>query len=259
MGSWLQMTVIRGDTGKVSVGTMKTFTLTQGTVTETLLSTPVTLPLTEPTTAQISLTVQNTDLFTISPIVPMKNFAVVVCSGKCPTAAQISYRLVKNGVSVSQVNNATTVANNFWTHTYNSFGEVSSGDVLEVKLWSTQADSYVDFYGMFMSPSQPEVAKRGTLLKDLSFIVPSSSPFSATMNMSNAGSCILYPSSNTTTSMNVSQGTSFLYICPHLNYGLFRSPQGDASSGPYTQNSASTRNYQKTAYPTTITFREINL
>jgi hypothetical protein len=72
------MTVIRGDTGKVSVGTMKTFTLTQGTVTETLLSTPVTLPLTEPTTAQISLTVQNTDLFTISPIVPMKNFAVVV-------------------------------------------------------------------------------------------------------------------------------------------------------------------------------------
>jgi hypothetical protein len=260
------MTLLLGDTGKSQIGSLKTFTITPPTAKETLLTggSILTLPTTEPGTSQVIYTVQASDLPTISPNVPMKYNAALVCSGKVGAAASvINYRVLKNSVSVAQAAGASALATQFWTHTHWRTFDVQVGDVLEVKYWAAQADVTLDFYGMHIIPSQPDVSKRGTILKDL-YLSTSTDP---TFVVSTLGVATLqyYLSPFTAaggTTNDITPGTAndytFLCICLNPTYGLFRIAGGERNTASTNQGvNATARQVQKQIYPKIISFREV--
>lgn len=255
------MTTLWGDTGKMKDGSLKTFTITPTTPKETFLgASKLTLPTTEPGTAQASFTIEESDLPNISPNVPYKLAVSVVCSGKTgASTTQVNYRVIKNGVTSAQASQNNVPANNFWTHTYFLL-DLQVGDVVEVKLWSNQVDAYIDFYGMVCSPSQPECSKKGTILKDLGFpaVSTNSSPFtSTTLGTINVTSSLVYPATNIAFSDNVATTLNYPAIIPNTSYGLYRLGAGDNSTTNSLQANATNRNMQKSTYPTAITFREV--
>jgi hypothetical protein len=199
----------------------------------------------------------------------MKHFGVVLCSGKAPSGGSISYRVLKNGVSQASGTSAAAV-NQFWTHTYYNFGEVQIGDVLEVRLWANVTDIYMDFNAIWGAPSQPEVTKRGTLLKDLNWtgitnpsgsntFKPETITALSVLNLSNTSTMFWYPLALTAVSYSIALNTSAFYAQPWSNYGLWRTNQGDALSSVYVQNHATNRNYQRFSYPNAFQFREVFL
>jgi len=125
-------------------GSLKTINITYRTPEETLLSTPEILPTSEPETPQITKTLTADD-FPIFDAKPVKVTFVgwLIAAGKYPTAGSLYFRLLKNGVSIWYYS-GTVYAGYFWTlHTF--FFDVKVGDVLAVKLWSNQTDSYWDY------------------------------------------------------------------------------------------------------------------
>jgi hypothetical protein len=136
-----------------AVGSKKLFTITYATPRESLESTPITLPTTEPTDPQITWTVQNSDLpvFSIKPF-SVKYVACVYGAGKFVTAGTLSWRMVKNGASVA-TGTASVAANTFYT--VNAwFLDVLPGDVLGLKLWSSVSDSNWDYKALFCYPTR---------------------------------------------------------------------------------------------------------
>lgn len=253
------MSLLIGDTGKSQIGPLKSFVITPGTGRDTLLGTALTLPTTEPATAQVSFTVQSSDLPTISPSVPMLYNAALYVSGKIGAAASvINYRVLKNGVSVAQAAGASAAATQFWAHSHWRTFDVQIGDVLEVKYWAVQADVTLDFYGLVVFPSQPDVTKRGTLLKDLTLTNILSTPNLSTVTVTNSQSFTLYPFA--ATNINYSNGiTNLTFLATSLNttYGLFRTSL-EVFGASTTQNvNATTRPTQKQLYPSQISFREV--
>jgi hypothetical protein len=136
-----------------SIGSRKIFVITYATPRESLESTPITLPTTEPTDPQITWTVQDSDLpvFSVKPF-SVKYIACVYGAGKFVTAGTLSWRMVKNGVSVA-TGTASVAANTFYT--VNAFFlDVLPGDVLGLKLWSNQTDSNWDYKALFCYPTR---------------------------------------------------------------------------------------------------------
>lgn len=245
------------------LGPLKTFTITSGTARETLLGTPETLPTTEPGTGQFSYTIQQSDLPTISPSVPMKYNAFVVVSGKAgATAAAISYRVLKNGISqaTAQVGTTNGTANQFWCHTHWRTSDVVVGDVIEVKYWSSTSDAYYDFRGLVVAPTQPDCSKRGTVLRDLkwSTVLSSLNPFTTGFTVANAAASAVFPSTTSSVSINVATNTPWGTVLPWTTYGLFKNSQGDNNSTTYVGSSnATARNMQKMLFPTLFSYREV--
>jgi hypothetical protein len=251
------MTVIKN-----KVGTLKTFTITPATPRETLLGSPLTLPTTEPTTAQVSFTIQQSDLPVFTPNITFKNNVSVICSGKAVTAATISYRVLKNGVSVTTAAATATPANNFWCHTYWAAWDAQVGDTIDIKLWSSQADSYVDFYGLICGHTQPDFSKRGNILKDLSFpsYATTTNLFSNTLVVSNGAAIVMLPvSNNSSANFSLASTHVFNVISPYTGGGLYKANVGEGGTSTYVQNNAGQRSYQRVLHPLTLQFREVNL
>jgi hypothetical protein len=164
------MTVLWGDTGKVITGPLKTFTFQTATPREVSLGN-ITLPNAEGTTNQISFTVQQSDLPTITPNpVSMKYAVNIIASGKCVTAANVSFRIFKNGVSLATTN-TTGTANQFWSQNHWRWYDVAVGDVLEVRIWSNQIDTTLDYSGIMIVPTNVVLSKPNTILKDLTYTI----------------------------------------------------------------------------------------
>jgi hypothetical protein len=253
------MSLLLGDTGKAQVSPLKTFTITPGAARETLLGTPLILPTTEPATAQVSFTVQSSDLPTITGNVPMKYNAVLYVSGKIGVAASVvNYRVLKNSVSVAQAAGVSATAAQYWTHTHWRTFDVQVGDVLEVKYWAVQADVNLDFYGLIIFPSQPIPYKQGAILKDLDFSTVINTPnFSTATTIAFTGSYYLFPFANSATSIGVSAAANFPAVIPNSTYGLFRNQYPEITVQTNQSVHATQRQIQKVWYPSTISFREV--
>jgi hypothetical protein len=259
------MTFLLGDTGKSQVGPLKNYVITLATPRETLLGTALTLPTTEPATSQVSFTVQSADLPIISPSVPLKYYGVPNVSGKVgATAAVISYRVLKNGVSIAQASGASATATQFWTHSHYRLFDVQIGDVLEVRYWANQTDVTLDFYGFVVYPSQPDVFKRGTVTKDFTFSNPITVPdfISTTFTTSTTVSYFIHPNTGTAwniTASNASHPVVFSAFSPNPTYGVFRIGSGEGNGLPQTFQgvSATQRQITKQWLPSTFTFREV--
>lgn len=246
------------------VGSKKTFTITPGTVRETLLGTPLTLPTAEPTTGQFSYTIQASDLPTISPIVPMKFNAALYASGKIGAAASaLNFRILKNGVNVFTGPTASAAATNMWGHTHWRTFDVREGDLLEVRYWAAQADVILDFHGLIVYPAQPVVSKQGTKLEGISLSAMSSGPnFAATINTLTTNPIYVYPLDSATTGQFMSFSVAFtLPVFVPMNGGfLFKTTYADATGvNTFQYLHATRRDIQKQWFPQTISFREIRL
>jgi len=127
----------------------KILTFTYPAVQETQI-TPETLPTSEPTDPQIAYTIAQADLVQLSFNVFQRiEVAILNGSGQVVTAATISYRMTKNGVSVKT--GTFTVAANYYYRLGCYFYNVAVGDVLGIKLWSNQADSNWDMKTFWMN------------------------------------------------------------------------------------------------------------
>jgi hypothetical protein len=249
------------------VGSEKKFIITPGTLRETLLATPLTLPTAEPATAQISFTIQETDLPTISPKVPMQYFVNPVVSGKVGAAAStIAYRILKNGANVATITpGASAAATQFWTHNHWRLPDVKVGDVIDIKYWAAQADVTLDFYGLVVYPSQPEVAKRGAILRKLTFSNPITAPnFVTAFTVNNTAGYYLNPTTPPAYNViatNTNHPFEFPTIEFNSTYGLFRHGVGEGNGLPQTAQyaNATTRQQQKNWFPQNISFREIRI
>lgn len=254
------MSLLIGDTGKAQIGLLKSYTITPGTARETLLTggSILTLPTTEPATAQVSFTVQSSDLPTITGNAPMKYNASLVCSGKIGVAASvINYRVLKNSVSVAQAAGASAAATQFWSHSHFRTFDVQVGDVLEVKYWAVQADVTLDFYGLIIYPSQPLVSKDGTILKDLAFGNTTTNPVFATATTVQAFSnYYTFPSSVNNIAFTGNQ--TYAAIGYNANNGAYKTGQADAQAATTNQYvNATQRQIYKQYYPQIISFREV--
>lgn len=250
-----------GDTGKSQIGSLKSFVISPGTARETLLGTALTLPTTEPATAQVSFTIQTSDLPTITGNALMKYNPALYISGKIGAVASvINYRVLKNGVSVAQAAGASATATQFWAHTHWRTFDVQVGDVLDVKYWAAQADVTLDYYGLIVYPSQPEVSKRGTILKDLVLdsVTNGASFITSGVAANNSSNFFILPTTTTAVSVGLNVLTSFPALIPNSSFGLFRNNAADLFGTATTQNiNATTRQIQKQLYPQTISFREV--
>lgn len=134
-------------------GSLRTFMITYATPREELLSTPITLPTTEPTDPQAVFTLQSSDFPTwnIQPY-SVKYIACLYAAGRFTTAGTLYWRMVKNGASVAT---GTASVSASYYYTVNAwFLDVQSGDVLGVKLWSSVSDSNYDYKAIFVYPTR---------------------------------------------------------------------------------------------------------
>lgn len=272
------MTIQWGDTGKIAYGALKTFAFACATPREVALGS-TTLPSAEGVTNQVSFTVQQSDLPTITPNpLSMKYVACVIVSGKVgASATNVSYRIFKNGTSLATTFGAGT-ATQYWSHNHWRWFDVSAGDVLDVRVWSNQTDTTIDYAGLMIYPAAVVFSKPGTILKDVSYTNGSTSTGGSNPNPTGAGvrsvtvvttSGSSFPIQSNTAAGSLSgltspgtmvSGTPVPYSAlVSASTGLFRTANGGDTTATFTQvyNDTTTIRVQKNGIPTTIFFREI--
>jgi hypothetical protein len=252
-----------GDSGKSAVGPLKTINFSYPTPRDLLLGTPTTLPTTEPASAQVGYTVQNSDLTTITPTpISVKWVAGIITAGKCVTSGVISWRALKNGVSIATGSTASITANNFYTETHWRWYDIQVGDLLEVKLWSSVSDSNYDYQALYIYPTQLVNSPINTIMKDVTYmtVIPPSVPSGNGNATNTAGLNILPTSSSNTSAYNISfTGTTNTFpALGQTTHGFFRMNSGDVNLTTYHQVHATLRpQYQKNYVPSSITYREV--
>jgi len=239
---------------------LKTLNITYQTPQETLLSTPETLPTSEPTTPQIGYTVQSSDLPTFSFPPYRKTFvAIVIGAGQVSTAAYIYYRMKKNGVSVA-TGYASVSANYFYTWQC-FFFDVNVGDVLELALWSNQTDS-VWFYKAYQIQITRLIPfNKPRLLMPCNFAALATHPV-LTLGSPSYGTASLYPYHDDKMYAIISAATSFKCLYCGDTYGLFRIYNGDyanVNTAIVGRSSYYYPYYQRNIVPTQIIMRGVKV
>lgn len=256
------MTVLYGDSGKVAYGALKQFTLALPTPRETSVS--ITLPTTEPGTAQIAYTVQDADLASFSGNKSMLTATpyVVACGKIGAAATTLNYRLLVNGASQVQASNASVTAGNFYTYTFLRFINVSPSDLVEVKLWSNQADTTLVYHAFTTLWTRPQPTKAGTILKDVTYGTSTAFPTLATpptpavVVAQQFG--VVSIASNISPQLPNTSAVTITSLIPDVNFGIIRSGYGDQIATVQFQNSATNQcQYFKNNYSSSITFREV--
>jgi len=201
----------------------KTLNITYQTPQETLLATPETLPTTEPATPQIGYTVADADLPAFNMGVYAKNWvASIYGGGKFVTAGTVYWRMKKNGVSVANGNYAINAA--YWYTVSAFFYDVAVGDVLELALWSSVADSNWDYEAYQIQVTRLILMNKPRLLAPCNITALSAQP-ALTLGTPNASTGNLYVQ-HLDLSFQISAATNFDSL-QLKTYGIFRIYAGD--------------------------------
>jgi hypothetical protein len=260
------MPVQQGDTGKVAVGTLKTFNISVAAARETLLGTPVaSLPTANPGTPQMTYTIQSSDLPIVTPSpLSVKYSAYLITSGKNTDAATqtLNYQCYKNGIAISGATGSQSINTNlFWTLSHYRWTDISVGDVIGVSLWTASANINYDYYAVIVYPTKLELTK-APLVKDLNLTL-GSSPSLTQGNpiIALTGGWNVYPSSNASYPATPIANVTIPFISMPLSLngsGAGRINNGDhtLSTGPQTHSSGHPY-YYKSNYPSQVTFREM--
>jgi hypothetical protein len=241
-------------------GSLKTLSITIQAASETLQGTPTTLPTSEPGTPQISYTVAQGDLPTLSPTVAsVKYIGMVFGAGKVVTAGTISWDMKKNGSSVKT--GSFSVAANYYYTVQACFYNVVVGDQLQLALWSNQTDSNWDYNAYQIHPTRVYLFAKLPVLMPCNFTANALYP---TLSSGN-------PSVVTTSSPYLEHADSYSvlsatgnYSCvqPLGTYGLYRCYYGDATTQSDGINSTSATYrpyYRQHRIPTTIQMRAVRI
>lgn len=264
------MTVLYGDTGKVSYGTLKETTINYPPILQEMVNMGLILPTSEPATPQISFTVQESDIPTFSGHAPF-SYSIVpllyACGKNSTVSTTLNFRMKINDVSINNGNNSGQSANFFYTYTVNRYAPVQVGDVVSFSLWSPQSDVTLDYACFTTTITRMQLAPMEAILKDVKFGVgfayptPTAQAPTPTMAASTQPFVNL-PSTNVGSSINVVTSSSV----QHTMYALIQDPAfkiGRCSYGDTMNTIAIALNvsnkfmYYRNWMPTTISFREI--
>ena len=120
------------------------------------------LPASEPETAQVSYTVQASDLPICTPKMPFAFAPMIYLQGQnlSGTSRSISYRTLLNGTSLYTTNIGTATNNQYWgisSALYCAFGAAPPvvGDVLTVKMWSNGGGVQMNAHALVPYLSRP--------------------------------------------------------------------------------------------------------
>ncbi len=240
---------------------LKTLTITLQSPQETLQGTPTTLPTSEPSAGneQVSYTVQASDLptFNVSPASKVW-VAYVFVAGKFTTAGSLSFRMKKNGASVTSGSGSVS-ANLYYTRMC-CFYNVQVGDVLKVALWSNRSDSNWDYNAFSVYPTRINMSDKQRALLNTTYADMQGIALTAgNPHVNNTAAS--YTMHDDLFSINTTEGQTItlLYNGETNNYGLFRVAHGDfvnADNSPTHFTDAAYRPaYWQEDIPTTITFR----
>ncbi|MEM2389221.1 MAG: hypothetical protein QW215_03165 [Ignisphaera sp.] len=243
------------------IGSLKELTITMRTPHEELLSTPETLPTTEPSTSQIVYTVSEEDLPALSMgVYRVVWVAFVIGAGRFTTAGYVYWRMLRNGTSISTGNRGVSADYYYTVNTY--FYDVKVGDVLELRLWSSVSDSVWDYRAFQIQPTRILPHARYRNLYGVSFDGFQAHPVLTLGNPSvyGTGSSTFYHTDIFTRTI----GSAFTVglLIPSPTYGLFRLSYGDYQTANYhiATTSASYRPYYyRNSLPTMIRFRFLYL
>lgn len=263
------MTIQWGDTGKVVVGPLKTFTVTTPTPYENLLGTPQSLGTVAPTggaAGDISYTLQASDFPTISPSpYSTKYCAYFIVSGQNLSGASVTltYNILKNGTNLfANQSTASVINNNYWTHSHYRFYDVSVGDTLEVQTWASATGVNLSYYAVFILPTRMELTK-ASIVKDFSLTPSSQTLTKGTPSPALTGAWYIYPTNATTDNLTLNAASTRTSIAICINaalngFSLGRIGNGDAAlSSGIQSNSSNHPYYYKNYYPASVSFREI--
>lgn len=263
------MTILWGDTGKVSLGTLKETTFIYPPMQETP-GLNIVLPTTEPATPQISYTVQESDLVTFEGNMPLSYdiIPILYVNGKIGAAtATLNYRLLLNGATIIQSTNTNQTANNFFTYTAGRYMVVKVGDVISMSLWANQPDVVVNYHSFTTIVTRLQLAPMNTILKEVKFGVgaamPNTTQHPTPLFTASTQSYISLPSDNGISAINViinaTQSVIMYAMMQHPTYKIGRANYGDTSSSVLISIDPTNKfRPYKNWMPTTITFREIS-
>jgi len=140
------MTIISAEKWKP----VKIITIELPSAVENLQATPTSLPTSEPTDSQISITLAEADLPVVklngSPNIPTITYIALVYAGgkNTDTASQTVYwRMLKNGSSLSN-GSFSVSASYYWTISAGFF-DVVAGDTIELRLWASSTNVNWDY------------------------------------------------------------------------------------------------------------------
>jgi len=140
------MTIISAEKWKA----VKIITIELKDAVENLQSTPTSLPTSEPTDSQISITLAEADLPVVKlndlPNIPTITYLAYVYAGgqNTDSASQTVYwRMLKNGSSLS-TGSFSVDANYYWTISA-FYYDVSAGDTIELRLWASSTNVNWDY------------------------------------------------------------------------------------------------------------------
>jgi len=150
------MTLISAEKWK----TLSVITIELPSAVENLQSTPTSLPTTEPTESQISITLAEADLPVVklndSPNIPTITYTALVYAGgqNTDSASQTVYwRMLKNGSSLSN-GSFSVSASYYWTISA-AFFDVVAGDTIELRLWASSTNVNWDYDAYACQVSRP--------------------------------------------------------------------------------------------------------
>ncbi|MEM1879172.1 MAG: hypothetical protein QXJ18_05370 [Desulfurococcaceae archaeon] len=243
------------------IGSLKELRITMRTPKEELLSTPNTLPTTEPITSQIVYTVSEEDLPAFSMGVHSVVWvAYVIGAGRFTRAGTLYLRMLRNGASV-RTGSTSVSANNYYTvNTF--FYNVNVGDVLELRLWSSVSGSVWDYRAFQIQPTRILPHARYRNLYGVSLDGFQEHPVLTLGNPTFTTPDKLYVYHEDVYYDIVSSATTVPLIRPGPTYGLFRIYNGDSyySNFYFVRVHTSFRpSYARNYVPIIIRFRFLHL
>jgi hypothetical protein len=238
----------------------QTLNITYKPAQETLLATPQTLPTSEPATPQISYTIQESDLPTLSLTPKSKKWcAIVYVGGKFVTAGTIYGKLLKNGASVEE-SNGSIPANVFWTKGFRCY-DIQIGDVLDVKLWSSVTDSNWDYKALHVTVSRIILASFPKQLRQVQITVDRhpkltlGNPYAYTMTYVR----LYFEDAVVMYAPDIPSTHTFQCLYMGDDYGIYRIGIGDFGTGLWRNNSTYRPYYDYNVTPTKLVLRGINV
>jgi hypothetical protein len=238
---------------------LKTLNITYQTPQETLLGTPETLPTSEPGTPQISYTVADGNLPAFNMGVYAKKWiAYIIGAGQFVTAGSVYWRIKKNGASVATGNSLISSYAYYTVNCY--FYDVAVGDVLELALWSTVADSNWLYKAYQIQLTRLILMNKPRILVPCNFTALSTQPV-LTLGVPSFSTYNPYVYHLDVFFVQITVATNFENLQPKT-YGIFRTPYGDISNSntAVVRTSASYRPYYyRNNIPTQIVLRGVKV
>ena len=227
---------------------------------ETLLTTPVDLPTSEPAEAQISYTLGSQHMPTWSPYeLEHVKSAILYALGKNASGSSVSiyYRVLKNGVSVA-TGSQVRAAGSYYLWSHYQFFDVQSGDVLECKLWAGAAGCNWDGKAVLVYPTR--IGPKGEVLLDVGTPTIESVYGLTIANYGMLSSLVLYPFSVANSSVSWFQGGVAGAIQTHRQSGLGIVVYSDRSLGSAVSGSTTNRGtWYGNSVPSRIVYTPSNL